>query len=1461
MGESGAEESDDGWLDDCSSDDEPPVARGRSPDAQKSAPSALAGSSARDGTDSRDGNNEAPKEATEGWGVEELPELSRAHASAPLADDAHRKPFVGAAGTETRLGDPSADSRDGDDEATNPTDAPYLDFSVKSPWERTSRVVETAARSWLRLTDKELRERSMVNDSRPDHGSRDLRFLRLVVPSHDQTTRRRADPVAVLLYYREDARRPNVLYVRERERESVALRDEKQTQTENEPKTKPTKPARSRTNVSCVSQLATCAPEDDLSPGASGLQRWFGAGGANGAPFAVVEPLSPRVSPLGDFVSGTFADVDEATAAKAAVAVAFSAAGVPSHWPVFAPVLGPARRAFVGRTGDDDGVFRSNGANASGGALSTGWSVRYETDSLEGVAAERAHARTVHGLCDVLRAQLAALHGVQTADALVADAKVTARLAFVLGRTRESRRRRIESNRIESSSPPLDASGSSGESSDASSGASSSDGERGDIRAGEAFLAVAGGAAPPRRRRRGKRAERKEGADENLDEEEKEDERREPKDRRFVFRKEREKDSRFFRWDDLAPWAPWATVPDPWRRVEVHATYREVSLESLRADESANANALSLEAAPEWTVRAVPRGAAEAAKETFFSKETSFPDFSGPETFSGPGTRRGASSDDDASWVRADGQSHGDPPRGLAELYYLLSRSAGTRGARGAETMGRLASAEFWDDETETGVSPPPRAPPESVVQDVLRDIFESGSSLSKMTRAGRERTFADDVSEMSRAKEEEGAKTEKGKKKETPSFSFRGEDKNENENAESLFPNPARSAPPDSLLARLALHALVFGNARAVATLWRRFVREIRFAHWDRGVPLPRTGGVGFEAERRRKSLRESLFVENENENESLDEDERVFRDEQVDTRACVAHQKIQLINACIRRRKAGSVDAYERSDAARERRDREARATARRNPSAGGRNDGEDATAATTFLNANGLRSSDTPRAKSPDDDVDLVALLGATADPARVSSDEKGGFGVFGRAVSDEADGFVTASDGGDDESLAADEPDDPVTGVSFRAPEGVKRTHPSGLRLLAPPHRRMRVPETQPPPVFTEDAAREREAAMHALGDTPEGRAARARLQSDQLVSDMSAFKAANPGACLADFVRWHSPRDWVEEETDQTDQTDQISDGMCHVEADAADSTESTESASARRRDRFAPKPGRLSARMEGCGGGENLWKTLWRDAPIVPASRQKPLFDPIREGERALEYLDAAPPPEIFAQILAAAAAAVGDTYASFSVTSSSASSGEENKPNVKRVDAPSREALRRANAMASRVLRRACPYESEYAAVAGELQRAERAVARAAALARRMPGVDADIREALLLAAADDEARADAEVAETERSVEANGCSGDAGDAGDSGSQPEASAAPRPPPRVVEALLPRTHPERRRESALSGLIPREKNGAESAAHAEYVVRAGGGHAQTHRAHAVTAPCFIRVSSAVAYQY
>ena len=66
-------------------------------------------------------------------------------------------------------------------------------------------------------------------------------------------------------------------------------------------------------------------------------------------------------------------------------------------------------------------------------------------------------------------------------------------------------------------------------------------------------------------------------------------------------------------------------------------------------------------------------------------------------------------------------------------------------------------------------------------------------------------------------------------------------------------------------------------------------------------------------------------------------------------------------------------------------------------------------------------------------------------------------------------------------------------------------------PGGLRMLRPPHRRMAEPIAQLPPLYTEDMMREREAALSALGDTEDGRAIRLKMQSDLLVSDMSAFK--------------------------------------------------------------------------------------------------------------------------------------------------------------------------------------------------------------------------------------------------------------------------------------------------------------------------------------------------------------
>lgn len=62
-------------------------------------------------------------------------------------------------------------------------------------------------------------------------------------------------------------------------------------------------------------------------------------------------------------------------------------------------------------------------------------------------------------------------------------------------------------------------------------------------------------------------------------------------------------------------------------------------------------------------------------------------------------------------------------------------------------------------------------------------------------------------------------------------------------------------------------------------------------------------------------------------------------------------------------------------------------------------------------------------------------------------------------------------------------------------------------------------------------MTEDMIKQQADVFESLGTSNDAAQIRAKLQSAQLVSDMQAFKAANPRATLEDFVRWHSPKDW------------------------------------------------------------------------------------------------------------------------------------------------------------------------------------------------------------------------------------------------------------------------------------------------------------------------------------------
>lgn len=176
---------------------------------------------------------------------------------------------------------------------------------------------------------------------------------------------------------------------------------------------------------------------------------------------------------------------------------------------------------------------------------------------------------------------------------------------------------------------------------------------------------------------------------------------------------------------------------------------------------------------------------------------------------------------------------------------------------------------------------------------------------------------------------------------------------------------------------------------------------------------------------------------------------------------------------------------------------------------------------------------------------------------------------------------------------------------------------------GSMMLLKSYQSMHAPFTQDAPLMTEDMHEERLHAVEAFGNSFEFSA---QLERDILSSDMSAFKAANPDAVFEDFIRWHSPGDWLNDDSKENGPS-----GNPAVE----DLKENW------------PPQGRLSQRMSEHG---NLWRKIWNAAPALPASEQKPLLDPNREGEKVLHYLETLRPNDLLEQVVCTAFRASADT-------------------------------------------------------------------------------------------------------------------------------------------------------------------------------------------------------------------
>lgn len=185
-----------------------------------------------------------------------------------------------------------------------------------------------------------------------------------------------------------------------------------------------------------------------------------------------------------------------------------------------------------------------------------------------------------------------------------------------------------------------------------------------------------------------------------------------------------------------------------------------------------------------------------------------------------------------------------------------------------------------------------------------------------------------------------------------------------------------------------------------------------------------------------------------------------------------------------------------------------------------------------------------------------------------------------------------------------------------------------------------------PYVQPHPLVTRDMVDE-ELKRMVLRAESNGKndEVEAKRQALTLKSDMMAFKAANPQASLADFVRWFSPADWVSKDADadmgDTESGSENDAGLrtaqkpippmkLDAEPNPEPNPKSSHAVGSRR--------GRLSARM---GRKGNIWEELWQDAEMLPASQQVPIFDAAAHGSKALADLRAMPMTQVLLHLAA----------------------------------------------------------------------------------------------------------------------------------------------------------------------------------------------------------------------------
>ena len=364
------------------------------------------------------------------------------------------------------------------------------------------------------------------------------------------------------------------------------------------------------------------------------------------------------------------------------------------------------------------------------------------------------------------------------------------------------------------------------------------------------------------------------------------------------------------------------------------------------------------------------------------------------------------------------------------------------------------------------------------------------------------------------------------------------------------------KAAPVNSLTYRLAMCALVVtmchGGLSALAQLWHLLVSELR-SLLDTGMLLPGIEGL------------------------------------QPDLRTCLLHQKLQMLNYCIhcKRQREMRMAPGENCSSFQSTSDEQLSKT----ESDYQMKDSENLASSAKF---NDLKSAGKDEETNTKQIEILYGHTNSKLLAAATSEDSDDEFfeckSVASSSFEEKPEINLSRDNTFTIQTESGYESNKNFNKILSHAPEG-RLNICKNLKLLHCDSA-LFIPITQDHPPMTEDLLEEQADVFSKLGDTTEGSKVRAKMQSASLLSDMQAFKAANPGCCMEDFLCWYSPKDF---------------------------------------------ENGKLSERMQM---SNNLWVTTWDTAKPVPVTRQNRLFDDTKEAEKALHFLTNLKPNEICQMLL-----------------------------------------------------------------------------------------------------------------------------------------------------------------------------------------------------------------------------